>query len=101
VRVEWPSGHVTVIRNVPADQILTIQEPPGLKVADWEGGAMRIDVTGHIGERYDVFTSTNVAADKTNWVHWQTVTNTSRSLRLSAPINGTETNRFYKAEPTP
>ena len=59
---------------------------------------MRISVTGHIGERYDVKVSSDVAAPKDGWELWQTVTNTARTITVSDP-SPTDAQRFYKATP--
>ena len=76
---------------------LTIAEPPGLK-AGWGGNAMRIAITGNIGDRYDLKTSSNVAAPDGEWSLWQTVTNTSRTMTVTDPSPNAP-QRFYKATP--
>jgi hypothetical protein len=100
VRIEWPSGHVTELHDVPANQIMTVQEPPGLKVGRPEHGIIPVSITGHIGERYDVKVSGDVAVPADSWVLWQTVTNTSRTITVSDP-SPNAAQRFYKATPTP
>jgi hypothetical protein len=92
------SGHVTEIPNVAANQFLTIQEPPGVKFAGWDGTGMRIAITGNIGERYDLKTSSNVAAPDGEWTPWQTITNTSRTMTVIDPTTNAP-QRFYKAMP--
>lgn len=97
LRVEWPSGHVTELHDVATNQILAIQEPPGVK-ADRDGSAMRIAITGNVGEHYDLFTSTKIVAPNAEWVHWQRVTNTVRTITVTDP-SPMAPQRFYKATP--
>jgi hypothetical protein len=97
LRIEWPSGHVTEIPNVAANQSRTIQEPPGLKLR-WDGMDMHITITGKVGDRYNLKTSSNVAAPDEEWSLWQTVTNTSRTITVTDPSPNAP-QRFYKATP--
>jgi hypothetical protein len=118
--VQWPSGHFTVLTNVAADQMLTMTEPPGLECVGLAAGTLRLSVVGNIGERYDLWYCDEIlepaitcvdwypplgvalcgtlAAPATNWIHWQTVTNTSRKMPLTDPLPNAP-QRFYKATP--
>jgi hypothetical protein len=98
LKIEWPSGHVTTIHDVAANQFLTIQEPPGLKFTGWDGTGMRIAITGNIGDRYDLKTSTDVALPLTNWTTWQTITLTSRTM-LVTNTSPLASQRFHTATP--
>ena len=54
VRVEWPSGQVTELKNVASKQFLTITEPGGAPrlQAVWSNGSLRFTLTGDPNETY-------------------------------------------------
>jgi hypothetical protein len=94
LRVEWPSGRVTEVTNVAVNQSLTITEPPSLGRAGMINGEFKFDLIGRVGEAFDVSTSSNL----TDWVPWQTVTNTNRTMTVTDPSPNAP-QRFYKAMP--
>jgi hypothetical protein len=100
LKVEWPSGLVTVSNNVPVKQTLTLVEPPGMTPAGMINGACQFDVIGHVGQAFAVMMSTNIAAPDGEWEPCLTVTNTSRTMRVTDP-SPIAPQRFYKAVPTP
>jgi hypothetical protein len=94
VRIEWPSGTVQELRNVAANQLLTVTEPPRLQaVGRLPDGSFQIQLTGGIGFRYAVETSSNL----TSWTPWTNVTNTSRTITVNDPSATNATRRFYRA----
>ena len=94
VRIEWPSGIVQTMTNVPAQQLLTVTEPPQLKAgALLPDGSFEMSLIGGIGFGYDLQTS----SDLTGWSFLATITNTNRTMSF---IDTTATNamqRFYRA----
>jgi hypothetical protein len=59
---------------------------------------MHIAITGNIGDRYDLKTSTDVALPLTNWTAWQTITLTSRTM-LVTNASPLASQRFHTAIP--
>jgi enediyne biosynthesis protein E4 len=92
LRVEWPSGQVTDMRNVASKQFLTIVEP-NLQVAGISPEGCQLNVAGRIGSRYDLSTSSNLV----DWVPWRSVTNTSGTMTISDPESSGQPRRFYKS----
>jgi hypothetical protein len=93
VRVEWPSGQMQEFYNVPANQIVTITEPPGLAAVSCpEPGLLRMQLQGNVGSIYDLFTSTNLV----DWVICQSIISTNRKMLIehAAPPSA---QRFYRA----
>jgi len=94
VRIEWPSGAVQELPNVAANQILTVTEPPHLQVAGLlPDGSFQFQLTGVVGSRYALETSSNLTA----WTPWTTVTNTSRTILVTDPFTTNAPGRFYRA----
>jgi hypothetical protein len=95
VRIEWPSGTVQELRNVAVNQILTIKEPPMLKVVGTDAsGAFQLSLKGFVGMVYSI-------AHSTNLIHWTTlpgfvttnnITTITDATAISAP------HRFYRAQ---
>lgn len=44
LRVEWPSGAVTTLTNIPVDQVLTVEEAPGARLAIVPSGGVFTNV---------------------------------------------------------
>jgi enediyne biosynthesis protein E4 len=93
VRIEWPSGDVSETHNVPANQMLTVVEP-NLKVARSANKGTVLTLNGRIGSCYDLHVST----DLHDWVPWQTITCTNRSMTLLDPEASSLSHRFYRSE---
>jgi hypothetical protein len=87
---------VTLLTNVAVRQTFTLTEPPAFKPVGVNNGEFKFDLIGHAGQSHQVFTSSNL----TDWEPWQTVTNTSRTMRVTDPSTNAP-HRFYKAIPTP
>jgi hypothetical protein len=94
LRVEWPSGTVQELRDVTANQLLTITEPPRL-IAVKTNGAPEFTLKGGRGFNYRIDVSSNL----TTWSSLGTVTITNRNG--TAPVLDPNalgaTGRFYRA----
>jgi hypothetical protein len=66
LRIEWPSGIVQELRDVPANQMLTVTEPP--RLIPQGAGAFQIQCWIH--QSFEVQAST----DLTEWTTLKTVT---------------------------
>jgi hypothetical protein len=93
VRVEWPSGTVKEWRNVAANQILTLTEPPALLADRDEFGEFRLNLKGGRGRLYAVDYSTNL-------IHWTELTDftaTDIITPIVDPGASSVSSRFYRA----
>ena len=88
VRIEWPSGIVQEVRDVPANQTLRVTEPVKLEIT--EVGAFRI--RSWRGQSFTV----QASADLTEWTALTTVTNVSGTLAFTDPAAGQAAQRFYR-----
>lgn len=88
VRIEWPSGRVQELQNVPAKQILTVTEPARLHVL----GTSTFRIQSWLGQRFEVQAST----DLKQWVPVTTVTNLTGTLDY--PDTAALTQRFYRVK---
>ena len=88
VRIEWPSGIVQELRDVPAKQILTVTEParllavgPGaFRIQSWKGQAFEVQMSADLGQ----------------WSPVTTVTNLTGTLDYTDAAAGPLTQRFYR-----
>ena len=68
VRIEWPSGIVQELRDVPAKQTLTVTEPARLQVLElasfriqsWKGQAFEVQISTDLKQWSPVTTVTNL-----------------------------------------
>jgi hypothetical protein len=95
VRIEWPSGTVQELRNVSANQFLTLTEPPRLNSPRIEGGQFRFTLRGARNLTYGIQRSTN-AADWTS-AGSLTVTNVNGTAEFSEPMAAGNASRLYRA----
>jgi hypothetical protein len=72
LRIEWPSGIVQEIENVPANQVLPVAEPPRLIPQ----GVGKFQIQCWIGQSFEV----QCSADLSTWTTAATVTNTTGTL---------------------
>ena len=94
MRIEWPSGTVQELHDVAARQALTIVEPPRLQVVGRQAdGSFQFQLSGAMGQRYGLETSSDLAA----WKPWMNVTNTSRTILIADPIAANSLQQFYRA----
>jgi len=94
VRIEWPAGTVQEFQNVAVKQFLTVTEPSRLNAgAPLPDGSFQLSLIGGIGFKYDLETSSDLAA----WMPWITLTNTSRTMTLTDTTVTNVAQRFYRA----
>jgi hypothetical protein len=94
IRIEWPSGTVQELDNRAPRQILTVTEPPQLKIAaPTAADSLQLSLIGIVGSSYELQTS----SDLNNWTHWTTLTSTNRTTTLTDSIANTSSARFYRA----
>ena len=92
VRVEWPSGIVSERRNVTANQILPMKEPPLLTMSRTNANGVALTLKGGRGIPYTVEYSANLAS-------WQRMTNFTPTNMLTTVADSLAEsgNRFYRA----
>jgi hypothetical protein len=88
VRIEWPSGIVQELRDVPADQILTVIEPVRLEVT----GPGRLQFRTWRGHVLTV----EASSDLTMWSPVATVTNLTGTAEFADPDAALSQQRFYR-----
>lgn len=89
VRIEWPSGIVQELRNVSANQTLTITEPPRLVATS--RGLFRIGCW--LGQRFEIAAS----PDLVNWSSLGLVTNQTGTLTFNDSKTASHALRYYRA----
>jgi hypothetical protein len=94
LRIEWPSGIIQELQNVPVDQTLVIVEKTTLDIARRGETEFEVKVTGPRQQRYSLEAST----DLRDWTHITslTITNTDGTGVFQGAI-GTERVRFFRA----
>lgn len=99
VRIEWPSGIVQEIPNVPGRQILTITEhqagatgAPSLAASNSANDAVQLTATGQTNLRYVFETSPNL----TQWAKLAVRTNLTGTVTFSDSAANTIPQRFYR-----
>ena len=94
VRIEWPSGTVQELHQVPVKQFLTVVEPPRLDgVALQEDGSVQFNLIGAAGLAFRVETSSNLF----NWATLVTLTNRTRTEVIVDTNTVKMPERFYRA----
>jgi hypothetical protein len=88
LRIEWPSGIVQELKNVEANQILTVTEPPRLIPQ----GAGAFQIQCWINQSFDVQASTDLAA----WSTVATATNLTGTLVFQDVEAGQHDSRYYR-----
>jgi hypothetical protein len=88
LRIEWPSGIVQEIVNVPANQVLTVTEPP--RLVPQGIGAFQIQCW--INQRFAV----QASSDLTTWSTVAIVTNTTGTLVFQDAVAGQHECRYYR-----
>ena len=93
LRIEWPSGIVQELKNVAADQILTVNEPtrlePHLLISD---EIVELKVKSWTGLVHQI----EASSDLVDWTHITTLTNLTGSLRFSDPGAKNSLKRYYR-----
>jgi hypothetical protein len=92
LRIEWPSGIVQELRDIPANQLLTILEPPRLKNAH-AAGQPKMSIIGGKGLVFDLQSS----MDLINWSRIQSQTNLTGQIEFADPSGSNLSQGFYRA----
>ena len=95
VRIEWPSGQVTELKNVPARQILRITEPggkPQLHVTRVQG-VVQFSLRGDAGQKYAIEASNDLRA----WSEVTTLTGALESVVFNDAGRSSSDQTFYRA----
>jgi hypothetical protein len=93
VRVEWPSGTIQELQQVPADQTLSVIEPPKLSAAKASGTAFQMRLLGLPGLNYEVESSSDLA----DWKRIAAITNSNRETPVTNQIASGSPQQFYRA----
>jgi hypothetical protein len=95
LRVEWPTGRVQELHNVPAKKTLTIVERTDFSIANQGPGEVEMKLEGPRQQRYRVESSTNL----TTWssVVSLTITNTDGTASWRETSTGNGPQRFFRA----
>ncbi len=88
LRIEWPSGTVQELKNIPSGQFLTVTEPARLEVSgpgqfrirSWKGMAFTVEAS----------------PDLTNWSPLGAMTNLTGTLAFTDSALGNLPQRFYR-----
>ena len=93
LRIEWSSGIVQELKNIPADQFLTVKEPTHLSFVGGESSSNgpQLKLGGFQGVKYAIESSINLA----DWSTVLVTTNLGSSIDLPAP--GLKRQEFYRA----
>jgi len=98
VRIEWPSGLVQELRDVPADQILKITEhqegapPPTLTATRSPEGAAQLTLTGQANFLYVFEGSTDLA----KWTKLGVRANLTGAVEFTDTFAANYAHRFYR-----
>ena len=88
LRIEWPSGIVQELRDVPAQQTLTVTEPIRLQAT----GRGQFQFKSWKGQAFTI----KASADLTVWNAIATVTNLTGTVEFTDPDAGLSEQRFYR-----
>jgi hypothetical protein len=88
LRIEWPSGIVQELTNLPANQFLTVTEPPRLRPLASNG----FQIQCWINQSFDIETSTDLTA----WAHVTTLTNETGTLEYHEKVKNDDDCRYYR-----
>jgi hypothetical protein len=88
MRIEWPSGIVQELRDLPAKQILTVTEPVRLQAT----GLGQFQFKSWKGQAFTI----KASADLTAWNSIATVTNLTGTVEFTDPEAGLLAQRFYR-----
>jgi hypothetical protein len=100
LRIEWPSGIVQEIADVPANQALTVTEhqaaatnAPSLAMSNSTCGTVQLTATGQANLRY-VF---EASADLAQWTKLAVRTNLTGTVNYTPPTSASA-RRFYRVQ---
>ncbi len=94
LRITWPSGRVQEFSDVPANQVLTIHEPPVL-VANGHlpSGEFEVVLNSDFGFDYTI----QASADLVEWMKVGALRDVDGSVQFLDPDAGQYPHRFYRA----
>ncbi len=95
IRIEWPSGQVTELKNVPAKQILRITEPggkPQLHVTRVQG-VEQFSLRGDAGQKYAI----EASSDLLTWSEITTLTGALEPVVFNDAGRPSDSQTFYRA----
>jgi len=90
VRIEWPSGIVQELRDVRANQTLSVTEPPRLEAL----GAGRIGIHCWKRQKFE----TEASNDLLTWTYLGVAMNETGTLEVTDPDATNQPHRFYRAK---
>ena len=100
LRIEWPSGIVQEITNVPANQVLAVTEhqegatnAPSLAMSNLTDGAVQLTATGQANLRY-VF---EASSDLAQWTKLAVRTNLTGTVKYTPPTSASS-RQFYRVQ---
>ena len=88
VRIEWPSGIVQELRDVPANRILSVTEPVRLQAT----GCGQLQFKSWKGQAFTI----EASADLTAWKPIAAVTNLTGTVEFVDPDAALSARRFYR-----
>jgi hypothetical protein len=89
--VEWPSGTRQELKDIAADQILSVREPARLGITS-EPGARLVNLRGGKNIVYDLEQS----SDLKTWIPWISITNNSGNNSGETALSD-DTNQHMRA----
>ena len=93
VRIEWPSGAVQELKQLAVNQLVTVVEPPSLRIRK-TSSSLEIEVIGSAGEAYHVQRS----EDLLGWVEHISLTNLNRTNLILEQIPPGQHHRFFRSQ---
>jgi enediyne biosynthesis protein E4 len=93
LRVEWPSGIVQELKDLPVNQILIVKEAPALMLIDRDLNDLRMALKAARNRSYEIQYSTNLA----QWLHLKNLTTTNTVTVFSDQNAALPSMRFYRA----
>lgn len=97
LRIEWPSGRVQELYDVPAKQTLTVVERTDLSIASKGTDELELKIQGPRQQRYRLEASTNLTSWA--WIGSVTTTNTDGTASFRHPRAASEGRMFFHAKP--
>lgn len=95
VRIEWPSGQITELKNIPAKQFLTITEPggqPRLNVTR-ANGKVEFSLSGDAGQTYAI----EASSDLRTWSEVTRLTGALTPVVFNDAGQSSNSHAFYRA----
>lgn len=93
IRIEWPSGVVQALHDVPAGKFIKITEPVNLQAI----GIGEFEFASWRGMRFEI----QASSDLTTWQRLSTVTNLAGAMRFNDLEAASVERRFYRVVPLP